>query len=79
MADEEKKHLEEARRRPLAERVVNKLWKARVEAFEDMLSACEKVFNDEDPLLEEYGIILLFLKLKSPIIISYYSSFNNNN
>eukprot|EP00210_Caulerpa_lentillifera_P009280 g8845.t1 len=58
MADDEVVLLEEARRRPLSERTTHKLWKARVEAYEDMRSKCEKVFSDEDPLLNDYGSYL---------------------
>lgn len=57
MADDEVQVLEELRRRPLSERTTHKLWKARVEAYDDMRSKCEKVFSDEDPLLNEYGPI----------------------
>lgn len=55
MADDENQLLEDARRRPLAERVAHKLWKARVEVYEEMRSKCEKVFSEEDPLLGNYG------------------------
>ena len=55
MADDENQVLEELRRRPLAERVAHKLWKARVEVYEEMRSKCEKVFSEEDPLLSDYG------------------------
>ena len=55
MADDENQLLEDARRRPIAERVTHKLWKARVEVYEEMRSKCEKVFSQEDPLLNDYG------------------------
>jgi len=58
MADDENQLLEDARRRPLAERVTHKLWKARVEVYEEMRSKCEKVFSQEDPLLSDYGTYL---------------------
>lgn len=55
MSDDENHALEDARKRPLAERVAHKIWKARVEVYEEMRSKCEKVFSDEDPILNNYG------------------------
>lgn len=55
MADDEVQILEDARRRPMGERTAHKLWKARVEAYEEMRSKCEKVFSEEDPILNTYG------------------------
>ena len=52
---EDDKVIEEARRKPLAERVEHKLWKVRVEAFEYIKSCCTKIFAEDDPALSEFG------------------------
>lgn len=54
---EEDKAIEEIRRKPLAERVEHKLWKARVEAFEYIKSCCTKIFAEDDPALSEFGAL----------------------
>ena len=55
MTDYESRLIQAARRLPLAERVVHKLWKVRLEAYEEMRSNCEKVLSHEDTLFDDYG------------------------
>lgn len=52
---EENTVIEEARRKPLAERVEHKLWKVRVEAFEYIKSSCTKIVAEDDQSLTEFG------------------------
>lgn len=54
-AMEEAKKVAEAKKLPMAQRVDNKLWKIRAEAYDDMKATCEKIMSDDDPALTEYG------------------------
>jgi hypothetical protein len=55
MADDEAKVLEQAKKLPLAERVAHANWKARSAAWEDIKKSCDSLFNDGDPVLDQYG------------------------
>ena len=55
MADDEVKILQEAKKLPMAERVAHANWKARNAAYEDIKIACQRVIEDTDPCLTEYG------------------------
>jgi len=56
MADDEVKVLSDAKHLPLSDRVAHKNWKVRSEAYEDIKSSCQKVFSNEDPILNQYGM-----------------------
>ena len=55
MADDEVKMLSDAKQLPLPERVAHKNWKVRSEAYDELKSSCQKVFTDDDPILNQYG------------------------
>lgn len=55
MADDDAQILKEAKKLPLAERVVHKSWKARCDAYNDMLLTCERAFSGDDPCFVELG------------------------
>lgn len=55
MADDEVNVLSAAKHLSYAERVGHKNWKVRSEAFDDINGACQKVFSDEDPVLNQFG------------------------
>ena len=55
MADDEVNILSAARQLSYADRVAHKNWKVRSEAFDDIKSCCQKVFSDEDPVLNQFG------------------------
>ena len=55
MADDEVNVLSAAKQLPFAERVAHKNWKVRSDAFDDVRISCQKVSNDEDPVLSQYG------------------------
>lgn len=68
MADDEVKVLSDAKQLPLAERVAHKNWKVRSEAYEDISSSCQKVFSDEDPVLNQYGNFLQTICVFEPLL-----------
>lgn len=55
MADDEVTVLSDAKQLPFSDRVAHKNWKVRSEAYDDIKSCCQKVFSDEDPVLQQYG------------------------
>ena len=55
MADDEQKQLDDAKKLPIIERVKHANWKVRSAAFEDIRDKCDKVFDEDDPVLDEYG------------------------
>lgn len=55
MADDEVSMLSAAKHLSYAERAGHKSWKVRSEAFDDIKSSCQRVFSDEDPVLNQYG------------------------
>ena len=57
MADDEVKILADAKKMPMAERVAHANWKARNAAYEDIKLACQRVYEESDPILTEYGRI----------------------
>ena len=63
MADDEVKILADAKKMPMAERVAHANWKARNAAYEDIKLACQRVYEDSDPILTEYGRIFFMLPL----------------
>jgi cytoskeleton-associated protein 5 len=56
MADDEVRLLAEAKKLPMSERVTHTNWKARNAAYEDIKQACQRVYEDTDPCLSEYGV-----------------------
>ncbi|CAD7700615.1 unnamed protein product [Ostreobium quekettii] len=58
MSDDEKAQIDEARKKPLCERVEHKLWKVRLEAFELIKSLCAKIVSEDDPVLSDVGPML---------------------
>lgn len=59
MADDEAKVLAQAKALPMSERVAHKNWKVRSEAYDDISTACQRVFSDDDPVLGQYGTFFL--------------------
>ncbi|KAL3133794.1 hypothetical protein ABBQ32_008271 [Trebouxia sp. C0010 RCD-2024] len=59
MADDEVSMLSAAKHLSYAERAGHKSWKVRSEAFDDIKSSCQRVFSDEDPVLNQYGSVLV--------------------
>jgi len=55
MAEDEAKVLSDAKQLPLSERVAHKNWKVRSEVYDDIKHSCQKVFSDEDTVLNQYG------------------------
>lgn len=55
MADDEVRLLAEAKKLPMVDRVAHANWKARNAAYEDIKLACQRVYEDTDPCLAEYG------------------------
>ena len=55
MADDEVKVLADAKKLPMPERVAHANWKARNAAYSDIGVACQRVYEDSDPCLNEYG------------------------
>lgn len=55
MADDETKALADAKKLPIGERVAHPNWKARNAAYEDIRAACQRVLDESDPCLGEYG------------------------
>jgi hypothetical protein len=53
MADDDA--VKEAAKLPIDERATHANWKVRSAAFEDIKKGVERVFNDDDPVLLEYG------------------------
>jgi hypothetical protein len=60
MADDEQalqKQLDDAKKLPIDERVKHSNWKVRSAAFEHIKDACEKAFDEEDPVLDSFGTV----------------------
>lgn len=52
---EENEILAEAAKLPLGERAAHSHWKARAAAYEDVKTACERMFSSDDPQLDKFG------------------------
>lgn len=63
MADDDAQILMDAKKLPLAERVAHKSWKARCDAYNDMLLTCERAFSGDDPCFVELGMETIYFCL----------------
>eukprot|EP00201_Polytomella_parva_P018754 CAMPEP_0175065696 /NCGR_PEP_ID=MMETSP0052_2-20121109/16081_1 /TAXON_ID=51329 ORGANISM="Polytomella parva, Strain SAG 63-3" /NCGR_SAMPLE_ID=MMETSP0052_2 /ASSEMBLY_ACC=CAM_ASM_000194 /LENGTH=235 /DNA_ID=CAMNT_0016332285 /DNA_START=21 /DNA_END=724 /DNA_ORIENTATION=- len=55
MSDSEVLILEEARKKPIDERVTHSNWKARSEAYEHIRDSCNRVFDESDSCLSTFA------------------------
>ncbi len=67
MADEkDMRELAEAKKLPLPDRIAHTNWKVRSAAYEDVTQACNEIYDDADPRLNEYGVQLFFAESVAP-------------
>ena len=76
MADDEVKILADAKKMPMAERVAHANWKARNAAYEDIKLACQRVYEDSDPILTEYGRIYFMLPVCFFLVLNEFYVFS---
>lgn len=53
--EDEVKLLADAKKLHISDRVAHTNWKVRSAAYEDIIKACDGIYDESDPLLNEYG------------------------